>query len=212
MGGGKESSTGSTTQVINQTTTPQPTAEETELNRLQIEAIKATQPGQIQVQQNAANLINALLTGQPLPGFFGTLAAGISPEVAQYNANQAVATAQPFFQTLGIQESGAAFAESSKLAADIFNAASEFNIGNLFNLANLAVGGQAQVQQPFLAQSQILGARLAGLRPVTTAGTTTGSTFQQTVGPNPFLAAFGGGLGEGFGKGFGTGLGGAIFK
>ena len=73
-----------------------------------------------------------------------------------------------------------------------------FNIGNLLNLLNLAVGGQAQVQQPILATSQMLGGRLAGLRTVTQSGMT--DSTQKSM--NPFLKSFQQSAGTGLGNVF----------
>ncbi len=67
------------------------------------------------------------------------------------------------------------------------------NINNLLNLLNLAVGGQAQIQQPVIATGGTLGQRLAGLRTTTTTGATTTTS-------NPFLESFYGSLGKTLGS------------
>lgn len=67
------------------------------------------------------------------------------------------------------------------------------NINTLLNLLNLAVGGQAQIQQPVIATGQSLGQRLAGLRSTTTTGT-------QTQSRNPFMESFYSSLGTTMGS------------
>jgi len=65
------------------------------------------------------------------------------------------------------------------------------NLNTLLNLLNLAVGGQAQIQRPVIAEGQALGQRLAGLR------TQTGT---QTQSRNPFQEAFFSSLGSTLGS------------
>lgn len=193
---GRDKGSSSTT-VVNQQTTPKPTAEEKRLNQLEIERIEATQPGQISAQQSGLNLINQLLTGtEPLPGFFEELSQGISPDVTDEIVQESLRDLYPQFQASGILDSGVAASIAGRTAGDIRRASEEFNIGNRFNLLNLALSGQAQVQQPLLAQSQILSGRLAGLRPVNTQGTTTQTISQ----PNPFLQSFQTSLGKTLGS------------
>ena len=195
---GKEKSSSSTTNVTNQTQTTQPTEEERRLNQLEIQRIEAVQPGQIQTQQTGLSLINSLLSGQePLPGFFQKLSEGISPEMTSDIARQAVEDIRPQFQASGILDSGVAASISGRVAGDIRRSIQEFNIGNKFNLLNLALSGQAQVQQPLLAQSQILSGRLAGLRPVTTSGSSTQNVTNYA--PNPFISSYQRTLGESLG-------------
>lgn len=197
---GKDKQTSTTTNVVNQTSTPQATPEEQRLNQLEIERIEATQPGLISAQQAGLGLINQLLLGQePLPGFFQQLSQGISPEVTQDIVSQSLRDIAPQFQASGILDSGVAADISARTAADIRRATEEYNLGNKFNLLNLALSGQAQVQQPLLAQSQILSGRLAGLRPVTTSGTSSGT--QTITSGNPFLQSFQTSLGKSLGSG-----------
>ena len=196
MGGGG-GTTSTETQVINQTTTPKATPEETRLNQLEIERIEATQGGQIDVQNRGLSLVNKLLAGEePLPGFFQELSQGISPDVTSSIVQESLQDLYPQFQGAGIMDSGVAAEISGRTAGDIRRASEEFNIGNKFNLMNLALSGQAQVQQPLMAQSQILSSRLAGLRPVTTTGTQTARTTQPRTGVNlGILGTWGGSYG-----------------
>ena len=185
-----------TTSETNQTQRAEATPEEQELNRLLLERTRATQEGQIEVQGSGLNLINELLTGGELPGFLQTLPGGISEQTVGDISQRAVQDIRPSFQSSGILDSGTALEASAKVAGDVRLGAEEFNIGNLLNLLNLGVGGQAQIQQPLLAQQGQLGQQLAGLR------TNTASGYSSTVatGTNPFLKSFG----QSFGKSLGT--------
>jgi len=69
------------------------------------------------------------------------------------------------------------------------------NMNTLLNLLNLAVGGQAQIQQPVLQGQSQLSSNLAGLRSVNTVGTTQATQY------NPFIS------GSGILSGIGTGIG-----
>ena len=185
------------------TTTPQPTEAELELQKLELERQRATQEGWIQTQTQGLNLINALLTGQTeLPGFFGQLGAGISPEMIDQIAQESIKDLPAMFQQMGILEGGVAPEIMARTSGDIRRAIEEFNIGNRFNLLNLAFGGQAQVQQPLLAQSQLLSQRLAGLRPTSWTGQQTSTQY----GMNPFMKSFQTSLGQTMGKGVGEAL------
>ena len=186
-------------QTTQQQVTPQPTAEETELNKLLLERQRAAQPGTIEAQTQGLSLINQLLTGQQLPGFLESLPGGISPEAIGGQATRLSARNLAGFQNLGIADSGVAFRETAKdIAENVLFPAEQFNIQNLSQLLNLAVGGQAQVQQPILGGAGILGQQLAGLRPVTQTGTATGTTAVTQM--NPFLKSFQTSLGQTLGS------------
>ena len=210
----KSSTTNVTNQNTTQTMTPQATPEERELNQLEIERIRATQPGQIQVQQSGLSLVNQLLSGEePLPGFFQELSQGISPEVTNQIVQSSLQDLYPQFQGQGILDSGVSAEIAGRTAGDIRMGSEQWNQGNKFNLLNLALSGQAQVQQPLLAQSQILSGRLAGLRSVSSTGTASGSgSGTQTVtSMNPFLKSFQTSLGSGLGSGIGAGASALLF-
>lgn len=185
--------------TTNQTTTATP--EERELNRLQLEQARAFDPQQRQMNENAGNLVNQLLTGKSLPGYLNTLPGGISPEVTQHIVDQSLRDLYPQFQSSGILDSGVAASIAGRTSGDIRASAEQFNIQNLQQLLNLAVGGQAQVQQPMLQTTSQLGSRLAGLR----------STTSTQTAMNPFLKSFQTSLGQGLGSipgrmGQGTGM------
>jgi len=189
MGGGRETTRETTTQQTEQT------PEERELNRLLLERTRASQPGQIEAQGRGLDLINLLLSGEDLPGNLEILGQGLSEDVIGNISRQAVRDIQPSFQSSGILDSGVAAAVSGQVAGDVRRAASEFNIGVQQNLLNQALGGQAQVQQPLLAQQAQLGNQLAGLRSFTQ------QSRSQASGPNPFFQAFQTSLGQGLGQG-----------
>lgn len=160
-----------------QTTTPQRTAEQRELDKLTLSQIKEFDPIQRELNRRGGNLINQLLVGDSnLPGFLSSLPGGISEEVTSDIARNSIRDIQPFFQQSGLLDSGVNASVSGRIAGDVRRASEEFNIGNLLNLLNLAVGGQAQVQSPALSQTQLLSQRLANVTPVTTTGSFGGNT------------------------------------
>ena len=181
-----------------QQTRVKPTAEETEFNQLALERARGAQEGQLQTQQLGSSLINQLLAGKSLPGYLGGLPGGISPEMTADISQQAVQDVLPSFQNLGLMDSGAAFQGAANVAGDIRRGSAEFNMGNLLNLLNLAVGGQAQIQSPLIAQSAQLGNQLAGLRGINQSSV--GSTSQTTTGMNPFMKSFQTSLGSTLGN------------
>lgn len=187
------------------TTTPTPTEEEKELNRLQLEQMRAIQPYAIPLQQQAYGLGSLLLQGQGLPGYLAGLPAGATAEQIPLSAgvmgeditNEIVRRSLrdifPQFQAMGLPiESGVAQSIAGRTAGDIrtqvaqsdlerqlaireanlnVGQATQYqNLNNLLNLLNLAVGGQAQIQQPVIATGGTLGQRLAGLRTIQTTG------------------------------------------
>ncbi|GAG65254.1 unnamed protein product, partial [marine sediment metagenome] len=101
-------------------------------------------------------------------GFLGDLPGGISEERTGEIVQESLRDIDPRFQQSGLLDSGVRASISGRVAGDIRRQSEEFNIGNRLNLLNLALGGQAQVQQPILGFSSQLGQRLAGLRPTST--------------------------------------------
>ena len=171
------------TSVTNTTTQATPTPEEQEMQKLQLQTFQATQPLQQQAQMSGLNLINQLLTGgSPLPGFFGQMAQGISPNAIGTQAAQYAKQNMPGMQSLGILDSGEAEQSIARgIANEVLFPAEQFNIGALQNMLNLALSGQAQVQAPIQAGTNTLANQLAGLRSVNQQGTST------LYGMNPFL-------------------------
>jgi len=186
---GSEKSSGTT--ITNQTTTPTPTAEETALNKLQLEQAQQAQPGVLQANQSSLNLINQLLTGQALPGYLNTLPGGISPDVTQGIVNQSLRDVGSNMNFQGILDSGTAASIGARTAGDIRLSAEEFNLQNLMQLMNLASGQAAQNQQIQGGTVNALGQRLAGLRPINQMG----SVSNTQTSMNPFLKSFQQGMG-----------------
>ena len=181
------------------TTTPTPTAEETELNKLLLERTKATQGGMIQAQQGGLNLINQLLAGQQPSGDLYQQISGISPEAISQQAYSLAQRSLPQFQGAGILDSGIMGKQISRsIANELLYPAEQFNIGAKQNLLNLALSGQASVQAPIQNNVNNLSSALAGLRSVSTTGTQSQNTGYSFF-TNPFVSSLGQGLGYGAG-------------
>lgn len=180
-----------------QNTTYSPAPYETEMNKLQYESMLKSQPGQDQANQSGLDLVNQLLRGGSLPGYLNKLPGGIDAGVTDSIVQQSLRDIQPQFQQSGLLDSGVNASISARTAGDIRRSSEEYNQGNLFNLLNLATGSSAQIQQPILAQSEMLSGRLAGLRSSSTSGTYSGQST--TIGMNPFLKSFQTSLGSGIG-------------
>ena len=188
MGGSKEKSSGTT--VVNQTTTPTPTAEETALNQRNLRIAQATEGGETQAQLNSLNLINQLLTGNvPQGQLFSQLSSGVSPDAIANQATAMMRAGRTGSQASGIAQSGVADrAIASDLAGNLLMPAQQWNIGAAQNLMNLALSGQAQVQAPIQNNVNSLSSMLSGLRSVNTQGTTSYNSTQTSM--NPFLKSF----------------------
>ena len=181
----------------NQSATTAATPEEEALNKLTLERTQAAQPGMISAQNQGLNLINALLTGQQLPGYLQGLPGGIDANAIGQQASIMAKQYGAGFQNLGISDSGTAFKETARgIGNELLFPAQQFNLQNLMQLLNLGVGGQAQVQSPILAQSGQLSSALAGLRSTSSTGTTSSTTTAM----NPFLKSFQTSLGSTLGS------------
>ena len=192
MGKDKTQQTAQTQTETKYTATP----EERQLQASQLGQATAFDPIQRQLNSNAGGLINSLLQGQNLPGYLNQLPGGIDQGVTNDIVGQSLQDLYPQFQQAGILDSGTAAQISGRTAADIRTNAAQFNLQNLMQLLNLAVGGQAQVQQPIMQNNQMLGQGLAGLRTMNQ----TGSSTQTTIGMNPFLKSFQTSLGNTLGS------------
>lgn len=73
---GKNKETAGSTTVVNQQTTPTPTPEEVEMNRLQLGQFRQTVEPQTQLQLAGLGLGQNLLQAKPLPGYLGQLPGG----------------------------------------------------------------------------------------------------------------------------------------
>lgn len=198
-------STQNTTQQQAQasTTVYTPSPQEQEMQDIQLQQYKEISPFQTETQKAAYGFINQLLAGSnALPGFFGAIGQGISPQMTSDIARKSVEDILPSFQKSGILDSGVAASVAGRVAGDVRRQTAEYNIGNKLALLNLALSGSTQIQQPSLAQQGMLNQSLAGLRSVSTTGTgsMTGATtgFGNTVyTPSPLQTggALAGGLG-----------------
>jgi len=140
------------------------------------------------------DLSSRMLQGQTLPGQFGNTLYGLNENQISDISQKAVRDIMPGFQSSGILDSGVAAEVAGRTAGDVRRQAAEFNVGALQNLLNLALSGQAQIQQPTLATGASVGNRLSQL------GTTTSSG--STIGMNPFLKSFQSNMGEGLSNWF----------
>jgi len=194
MGSSKES--GESTQ----TTTVQPTAEETELNRLRLDREKFLDPFIRQAGESGLDLSNLLLTGQGLPGFLSGLPGGISPEVTQEIVDRSLGDVDVGLQGGGLLDSGVRKELRARTSADIRTQSEQFNIQNLAQLLNLAVGGQAAPLAGPLGFGSQLSQSLAGLRGFTQQGATSGTSragFFQPGGFGQSLVGAGGNIFQG---------------
>ena len=167
------------------------TPQEKEANQLALERQRALQPGLLEIGENQTNAINALLTGQNLPGQLGGLFPGISPELTAEMSQEAIKDLMPQFQQAGVLDSGAAASIAGRTAGDIRRQSAESNLQRQYNLLALGLGqgaGQQQLGTQGLGQ---LGQQLASGRNYTNIGT--GSVT--ALGMNPFWRSFQSGLG-----------------
>lgn len=175
-----------------------PTAAENQLNQDQADIFSAGKPSYIRNQQSGLDASNALLTGQPLPGYLSGLPGGITDADINDSIQLGLRDLNPMFQQNGILNSGSAASIAARFAAEQRLGAKQFNIQNLMQLLNLGVGGQAIPLQLGMQTGSMLGQRLAGLR----SGTTTSQGSQVTSsGRNPFVTSFLGSFGQSLGSG-----------
>lgn len=208
MGGDKQTQQGSSNST--QTVTASP--EQRQLNQLQLEQAQAFDPMQRQLNSNAANFINSLFTGNiaGLGSILGQAAAGSSGQALDDNVALGLKDVNGQLAKSGagtFMESGASQAAGVRAATGMRQDAKQFDIGSILNLANLAVGGQAQIQQPINASSQALGQRLSGLNSYSGSSNSSSST----IGMNPFLKSFQTTAGNGAG-GAASGFGGGVLR
>lgn len=201
MGGSKTSTSSEGTSTSQQTV--QPTAEETQLNKLRLARETALDPSILGAQQQGLDLLSILLSGGvgaggQLPGFLKGLPGGISPEVTQDIVNRSLGDVRAGMQGGGLMDSGVRSALEARTSADIRTQSEQFNLQNLQQLLNIGVGGQAQTFAGPLGFGSQLSQSLAGLRGTSQSGSTTGRTT--SIGPNPFLQSFQTSLGQTLGS------------
>lgn len=180
-------SSSSSNQSGSSTTTPQPTAEERELQKLELDRRRNVQPQLLQTDQQLLNLIEPLTRGQLLEGTaFGSLGQGISPEAQERITQQSLEQIRPGFQQSGLLDSGTRASLESRLAGDIGVQAEMQRQQELQNLLGFAFGAPAQAQQPMLAETAMLSQRLAGLRPTTSTFGARSQSFTPQSGGGGF--------------------------
>lgn len=135
MGGSKVETGGNTT------TQATPTAEETELNKMELQRQRDINPYIVPMQQQAYTLGSQLLQGKQLPGYLGSLPQGVQSEQMDvgstqlgedYTADlvrQSLRDIFPQFQQMGLPvESGVAQSIAGRTAGDIRRNVAETNI------------------------------------------------------------------------------------
>jgi hypothetical protein len=175
-----------TTSSTAATTTPGPTAEETAMNKLQLQQYTAFEPQQTEMYKNAFGLGNQLLTsfGNKDSNMWKSLIGGVTDEQQQRMITEQDRYLKPQLQAQGIYDSGTAATGRMRAATDLANQNAQFNVGALQNALNLALSGQAQVQSPAQGMTSSLSNQLAGLR-------SNQATSNVTNRPmNPFLQSF----------------------
>ena len=184
---------GKTRETTTTQTTPSQAPGEAELTKIQLGQAQAFDPLQRQIQAAFGDLALKLGRGEDLPGFLSGLPGGIGPELTSEIAQKAVEDIRPGLNQQGIIDSGTARELEAIVAGETRRGSAQFNLNNLLQLLNIGVGGQAQVQAPAIQSQGLLGQRLAGLRPVSSTGTSTTK--------NPFLTGSDifGGIGTGIG-------------
>ena len=168
-----------TTSVSSQTSTPTATEEEKGMEKIQLGQYQQYAPAQTQMYQSAFGLGNQLLSsfGDQSGQQWQSLIGGVTKEQQQSMINEQDRYLQPQLQQQGIYDSGTAATARLRAATDLSNQNAQFNVGTLQNALNLALGGQAQIQNTSLTQTSQLGQQLAGLR----SNQTTGYNSQNTT-------------------------------
>lgn len=171
-----------------------PTAAEQQMQNLQLQQYQQLQPYQTQMQQSAYGLGNQLLNsfGDPNGNMWQSLIGGVTPQQQQTMIDEQQRYLNPQFQAQGIYDSGLAATSKLRAATDLSNQNAQFNVGAMQNALNLALSGQAQIQQPMQGMTSLLGQQLAGLR---------GVSGQSSSRSNPFLNSFYSSLGSSLGSG-----------
>lgn len=174
-----------------QTSQATATPEEKAMQQLQLNRLQANAPAQQQLDQNMYSAMNTILQGGSLPGNLQGI-SGITEQQTQDMTQAALRDLYPQFQSAGLMDSGTAIQSATRAAADIRNQNAQFNVSAIQNLFNQALGGSSNLSGQTTAQNQVLGGQLAGLRSITTTGTT------QSM--NPFLKSFQTSLGQSLGN------------
>lgn len=179
---------GNTTTSTQSTQQATPTPQEQGLEQNELNFSNFAQPLEEQTYGNLSSNINSILTGTtPMAQGIG----GITDSQTQSMVNQSLRDIMPQFQSNGILNSGEAAQVANLTAAQTRNSNAQFNVSAAQNLFNLASGGQSNLQTQANQNNSTLGSQLAGLRTVSSSGSTSS---------NPFLNSFFSGAGGALGK------------
>jgi hypothetical protein len=209
---GSEKTTTDTSSQQQQTQKSTPTAQEQRMLDKYESVFNASVPGQEELAKIIPDTIKGILSGGTgLPKVFSDLFAGITPELTNEMASQAVGDLQPGFGKQGILDSGTAASVAGRTAGDIRRNVAENNLNRVYSLLGLGLGEglQSQASGATSYGNPLLGS-LQGLRTTTGTGSMTGQSTVTSM--NPFLKSFqtsagtqlGGGLGK-FGSSYLTG-------
>jgi hypothetical protein len=151
---------------ISSSSTATPTAEEKEMEKIQLGQYKDFAPQQTEMFKSAYGLGNQLLQsfGDQDSNMWKSLVQGISPEQTQSMISEQQRYMDPQWQQQGLMDSGLRYTGNLRAATQIGNQNAQFNVGTLQNALNLALTGQAQVQGSGQTATSQLGQQLAGLR------------------------------------------------
>ncbi len=179
---------GNTTTTQQSTQQAQATPEEKVLLQQQAANNAFMQPIAQKTYSDLSSNIQAILEGTtPMAKGIG----GITEDQTQQMVNASLRDIAPQFQTNGILNSGEAAQIAGRTAMDTRNANAQFNVSAAQNLFNLASGGQSSLQSAYQNQQNSYGSQLAGLRTVSSSGSTSS---------NPFLNSFYSSAGTSLGK------------
>ena len=169
---------GTTTNVTNTTQTASATPQEQEMEKIQLQQMRDYAPGQSQMFQNAFGLGNQLLTsfGDKSGAQWQSLIGGVTPAQMQAQAQQAGRLTNASLNQAGMVDSGVGRVMNARAMSDSMNANSQFNVGALQNALNLALSGQAQVQQPAMGATSQLAGQLAGIRTISGTSSSYGTS------------------------------------
>jgi hypothetical protein len=176
-----------TTTTMNSQATP--TAEETALNRQNLQMMQFMDPYQKKNYAALSDNIFSILSGTT-PAAKGI--GGVDAAQTQEMVNASLRDVAPGMQASGLMDSGSALQAGVRASADVRNANAQFNVSAAQNLFNIAVGGQSNLQTQGTQLSSVLGNQLAGLR--------TQNSTSTTKGMNPFLKSFQTSLGSSLGS------------
>ncbi len=193
-----------------QTGTVTQTATETEreaaLTGTGLARVEAGASGATGLQDLGQSLVEALISGEELPGAFGDLFGGIGEEQAASIAQRSVEqqASNESFQAGGLLDSGVRQSIQSRIRGETLTNVAQSNLDRRLQLLGIGIGAQQGFAGQQLSQETVLGERLAGLRTQTEESQFNASQFSKFTGPNPFLESFQRSLGTSLGTNIGS--------